>query len=294
MMDQFVVGSVDNQEVLPVEEENLPEAEYGGEEEAAGLEGEEAKEKEEEEGGGELDVIELEDQKTYKVGDKELTGEEIKKGILMQADYTRKTQSLAEERRRLEAERKQLAETATQLAQQYEEWDRLLEMLALQEPDSDQLDALAKENPEEYVRVKHELEKRRRALELARKAVREQIGKVSERVAQENVRTLYTLIPDATDPAKLQEVLSDAAKFALSLPVPFTTEELARINDPRIVYALYLASKHKAAVESVKSTKKQESYKPVRSPQAARREGTQKIRPRDTAGYPMLSFPTMD
>lgn len=65
-------------------------------------EGEQSEEEEEEADPDE--PVELSDDKKVKVGDEVLTGKELREGRLRQADYTRKTQQLAEQRKEFEAD----------------------------------------------------------------------------------------------------------------------------------------------------------------------------------------------
>jgi small-conductance mechanosensitive channel len=89
-------------EVEESSEEETPEtdAEGDSEEEAAEEEGEEASPEEEEEPE---EGVELDPKAKYLVDGKVVTGEELEKGRLRQADYTRKTQQLAEIRKAADA-----------------------------------------------------------------------------------------------------------------------------------------------------------------------------------------------
>ncbi len=52
----------------------------------------------------------IDDKAKFKVGDKVLTGKQLREGFMMQADYTRKTQALAEERKQMAAKVGELSE----------------------------------------------------------------------------------------------------------------------------------------------------------------------------------------
>jgi hypothetical protein len=89
---------VEQEEPVKVEDESLaePEAEQAPEEGAEPQPGEEAEE---------LETVDY-DGKQYQVP------KALKAGIMMQADYTRKTQEVAEQRRELESRSQQIAQQA--------------------------------------------------------------------------------------------------------------------------------------------------------------------------------------
>lgn len=68
------------------------------------------------------DPEDISDSAKFKVGEEVITGAELKKGRLMQADYTRKTQALAEERKQLEAKNLSLLEVNDEV----QEWAKSL------------------------------------------------------------------------------------------------------------------------------------------------------------------------
>ena len=80
--------------------------------------------------------VTLEDGSTVTLGD-------LKKGNLRQADYTRKTQDLAETKRQFEAKDQQLTGAAQNLVQQYEVLEQFLAQTAPQRPNAQ----MAQEDP---------------------------------------------------------------------------------------------------------------------------------------------------
>ena len=133
-----------------------------------------------------------------------VTADELIKGYSREADYTRKTQRLAEERRTLEA---QTAEAGTQWQQKFADVDRYFTYLVendpvLAEAMKTDMVKLAKEEPGEYTRIKAELEENGRRYQ-AWMQQKEQwtAARLNERLPQER-ELLIQKIPDAADPAK--------------------------------------------------------------------------------------------
>lgn len=106
-------------EEAPVEEETSEEApDEETPEEGDSEESEEEEAEETPEAKLKAKVAELDEKAKFKIGDEEVTGEELKKGYLRQADYTKKTQALAEKERARTQELGEVKETA----EEYEEW----------------------------------------------------------------------------------------------------------------------------------------------------------------------------
>lgn len=117
-LEDVVLSNISDDDEAPKEPEEQPESTDEEEEapkessddeddekpEESDEEGEESDEEEEEDTPGPDDPVELSDDKKVKVGDEVLTGKELREGRLRQADYTRKTQQLAEQRKEFEAD----------------------------------------------------------------------------------------------------------------------------------------------------------------------------------------------
>ena len=177
----------------------------------------------------------------------EVTVQELKSGYLRQADYTRKTQQLAEQRRALEPEmhavreeRAHYAAILPALAQQ------LQELQKAQTPDMDRLWA---EDPIEWVRqnaLKEEREKRLAAVQqeqarLQQMTAREQQAALAQHVAGQR-EELQKLVPEARDKAKWDALRPKIREYAVS--IGFTEEEVKQTYDARAVAALVKAMRY--------------------------------------------------
>lgn len=169
--------------------------------------------------------------------------EEVVKGYLRQSDYTRKTQELAEQRKRFEAEE---VATVRQERQYYAErlaaLEDALETLApSREPDWAQL---GKElTPEEFgVRFQAYQKGRQQkvTLEQEHARIRELQEQDMTRARAERLRReaelLEVAIPELKDPEKGKVLREDLVAYAHS--IGFTDDELAGVEDHRALVIL--------------------------------------------------------
>src|SRR5690606_37113698 len=143
------------------------------------------------------------DGKTIEVDENELLA-----GYQRQADYTRKTQSLSEERKSLEAERQALAAERQHYAQQLAGLIQQIKAEASQEPD---WTTLARENPTEYVIQRAMWDQRQAKLQAAAlhhqqilQRQQEEMQKAQREYLKQEQERLLQALPDWKDPAKAQ------------------------------------------------------------------------------------------
>lgn len=162
--------------------------------------------------------------------------EQIRPALMMQADYTRKTQEVAEVRKAAETERAQ----ARQHREQYQQGLQLAEMalqMAIPQPPSD---ALLDDDPYEYQRqqIRHQ-----RALEQF-KAVQAEQQRVAQHNAHEEQRAmaqalqqahakLPEVIPEWRDASRAQKEKQAVAEYLQANG--YAPEEIATASDPRAV-----------------------------------------------------------
>jgi hypothetical protein len=233
--------------VLEPEEEEVEETE--SEEAAPQDNGEEAEESEEvenpeedevetEEEAEEPDLVEIEvDGESFKVP------EVLKDKFMLQADYTRKTQEVAEQRKLVEQAQAQL-QTQAQLQQQnLEDYAKLIatdkQLQGYQQVD---WNALYDSDPAEFVRLKEayrELKDSR--TEMTQTLTMKQQQQIAEqqsqlqRATEEGNAVLTKEIPN-WNPTKGKEI----KEYAVTT-LRFKPEELNAVTDPRVVIALYKA-----------------------------------------------------
>ena len=167
--------------------------------------------------------------------------EEVKRGYSRTADYTRKTQALAAERAKWEAEevapvreeRRQYADrlaalaAVVQLPGEEPDWGTLRDTLTPEEFTTQFTEWRVQQTRMEKIRSEQE---RVEALHLADTEKR-----LRERLQTENAK-LATLWPDWADPAKGKARKDDLVAYAKSLQ--FTDDDIAQVSDHRLLLLL--------------------------------------------------------
>jgi Tfp pilus assembly protein PilN len=194
---------------------------------------------------------------TYKVkvGKDELDVplDELLKGYSRTADYTRKTQEIAETRKAVEAERAKIDEAA-RLRDTYAQRLQVIEQMLNQDSGED-LATLKETDPIGYavkVAEQSEREKQLNAVRaeqqrLAQQQQAEQGERLKAHLATE-AQKLAEAIPELSDPAKGQAIRTDIRNYAQKLG--FSEQELAQVYDSRAVTALYKAMQYDKLVSN--------------------------------------------
>lgn len=135
---------------------------------------------------------------------------ELKNGYQRQADYTRKTMEVAEQRKAAEAEAQKAQSERTQYSQNLQRMQAQLEV-ALQEQQGLDWEQLIQADPQEYLRQKHLFEQRQAAWqqnqqEQQRLSQIEQAQEVQRRqdYLKHQQAELLAKLPDWSDPKKAQ------------------------------------------------------------------------------------------
>jgi hypothetical protein len=170
--------------------------------------------------------------------------DELIKGYSRTSDYTKKTQSLAEQRKQVEAERTKIEEAA-KLRDTYSQRLQVIEQMLSAQPEED-LTALKDSDPVGYaikVAEKMEREKQLSAVRAEREAVQakqaaEQQERLKAHLSQEAER-LKAAIPDLADEVKGEVIRKEIRDYAKSNG--WTDQELSQVYDHRAVIALYRA-----------------------------------------------------
>lgn len=178
------------------------------------------------------------------------TLKDLAEGNLRRADYSRKTEALAKERKALEQEREELAARERQLNEQ---------LANLDEPEPDWA-KLAEEDPlglplEQIKWQKKQAEKaeRKRKAEEESQKQREQFMRASAELAVERM-------PEWTDLKKFEE--GAAARRKAALDAGFSEQEFASVVDFRLAVLLEKAARYDAGQAKVQATNKKLSKVP--------------------------------
>jgi hypothetical protein len=170
--------------------------------------------------------------------------DELIKGYSRTSDYTKKTQTLAEQRKQVEAERTKIEEAA-KLRDTYAQRLQVIEQMLSTQPEED-LTALKDSDPVGYaikVAEKMEREKQLTAVRQERESVQarqvaEQQENLKRHLAQEAER-LRAAIPDMADDVKGEVIRKEIRDYAKS--VGWSDQELSQVYDHRAVVTLYRA-----------------------------------------------------
>ena len=258
------------------------EAEYSAESEEQDVSAEEAESQEEE----------VEEQPRYRV---KVSGEEVEvsldellNGYSRTADYQKKTQSLAEQRKAVEADRVKIDEAA-KTRETYAQRLQVIEQLLQQQDQGQDLASLKSEDPIAYAVAmgeKMERDKQLQAVQMERQRVQQEQQSHQQAQLQKHIQAeqakLVEAIPEFKDDVKAEVVRRDIRNYAKSQG--FTDQELSQVYDSRAVLALYKAAQYDKlmAGKGVTSKKVANAPKTIRpgtsNPQSSENETVKKDR----------------
>jgi len=166
--------------------------------------------------------------------------DEARNGYLRQADYTRKTMAVADERKALEAERGEVRQQVEQYAQVLPQLANALQSMGVPQPDP----ALARTNPEAYVAAKAEYDQWASQMQ-AVQAEQQRIAVVRQEQAQAQTQqalarerdALLTKLPQWSDQAHVQKMWP--AMVEVGEELGFTRQEIDNMVDHRAYLALH-------------------------------------------------------
>ena len=173
----------------------------------------------------------------------EVSLDELLNGYSRTADYQKKTQSLAEQRKAVEAERSKIEETA-KVRDTYAQRLQVIEQLLQQQSGTENLAELRENDPIAYalaIADRSEKEKQLSAIQAERQRVQQEQAQQQAQVMQSHIQQeqqkLVELIPEFKDDAKAEVIRRDIRSYAKS--IGFSDQELSQVYDSRAVSALY-------------------------------------------------------
>ena len=258
------------------------EAEYSAESEEQDVSAEEAESQEE--------VVEELPKYRVKVSGEEVevSLDELLNGYSRTADYQKKTQSLAEQRKAVEADRVKIDEAA-KTRETYAQRLQVIEQLLQQQDQGQDLASLKSEDPIAYavaMAEKMERDKQLQAVQMERQRVQQEQQSYTQAQLQKHIQAeqakLVEAIPEFKDDVKAEVVRRDIRNYAKSQG--FTDQELSQVYDSRAVLALYKAAQYDKlmAGKGVTSKKVANAPKTIRpgtsNPQSSENETVKKDR----------------
>jgi len=157
--------------------------------------------------------------------------EELKAGYQKDADYRRKTEEIAIQKRELKSEEDRLK---NQYSTRMDDLNSLVATLNAEinnDMNSKELDRLWDEDPTEAARVDRRIQKRKQTIQQAQQKLREHQESQFQEILREEQRKLHLKHPEIADPVKGSEVKSNIVNYLSSKG--FSNEDVARIYDSR-------------------------------------------------------------
>ena len=192
------------------------------------------------------------------VGDEQLSVEDLKSGYLRQADYTKKTQALAEQRREVDQTKEQYASALAYMTQATRQ--------GLAQFDGVDWQTLQQQDPAKYQALSKQYQQAAQQVNAFETAQREFFAQAQQQVeaqqklqAQQSVETLKTLVPEWSN-----EMYGELRQFAGNYGM--TSEEFNRIADHRPILMMLDAMKFHKSREVARDKK----AKPVTSTRKAK------------------------
>jgi len=157
--------------------------------------------------------------------------EELKAGYQKDADYRRKTEELAIQKRELKSEEDRLK---NQYSTKMDDLNSLVVTLNAEinnDQNSKELDRLWEEDPTEAAKIDRRIQKRKQTIADAQKKLREHQQNQFQEILREEQRKLHLKHPEIADPIKGATVKSNILNYLSSKG--FSNEDVSRIYDSR-------------------------------------------------------------
>ena len=264
--------SNDNQEV--VNEQEVEETVEETDEEVLEEEVEEESEDEPEATEEEDEVEEVEDEpevKTYKVkaaGEEvEVTEDDLIKSYQMEADYTKKSQKLTEDRKVVEANIAKIQESIAVRNEYAQKLEQVSQVLNDEFDSSEDLEQLRENDPVSFavkIAERTENQKKLNVINQERQKVMQEQQLAQQQHMQQTVanesKKLVELMPEFSDKVKGEQIKKDIRSYGLTNG--FTEQEMSAVYDSRHVLMLNKAMKYDQIMKSKAGTVKKVSKAP--------------------------------
>ena len=216
----------------------------------------------------------------------EVSLDELLNGYSRTADYQKKTQSLAEQRKSVEAERVKIDEAA-KTRDTYAQRLQVIEQLLSQQDNTENLQELKESDPIGYaikVAERSEREKQLQTVQAERQRVQQEQqalhGQRMNQHIQSEQEKLKTIIPEFKDEAKAEVIRRDIRSYAKS--IGFSDQELSQVYDSRAVQTLYKSMQYDKLVAGKSGATKKVASAPktlkpgTSNPQSSEQEAQKK------------------
>ena len=216
------------------------------------------------------DEVEVEERKTYRVKaggeEKDVTLEELVSGYQKGDDYTKKSQTLAEARKKVEAHAHEVQQ-AMQVKEEYAQRLAQVEQFLMSDGEQVNLEELKENDPIQYaikVAEQTETNKKINLLRQERAKVQQQQqayqAQQQHAVVANEAKMLSEKVKEFSDPKKAEQIKNDIRSFGKS--VGFSDQELSQVYDHRHVLILQKAMEYDKLQQSKAGVNKKLSNAP--------------------------------
>ena len=216
------------------------------------------------------DDVEVEERKTYRVKaggeEKEVTLQELVSGYQKGDDYTKKSQTLAEARKKVEAHAHEVQQ-AMQVKEEYAQRLAQVEQFLMSDGEQVNLEELKENDPIQYaikVAEQTETNKKINLLRQERAKVQQQQqayqAQQQHAVVANEAKMLSEKVKEFSDPKKAEQIKNDIRSFGKS--VGFSDQELSQVYDHRHVLILQKAMEYDKLQQSKAGVNKKLSNAP--------------------------------
>jgi len=239
------------------------------------------------------DAEEVEEQpQTFRVKaageEKDVTLDELMQGYQLGADYTKKTQELAELRKANEAEQKAIQESK-QVRDTYAQRLKAIEEFLTQGDSQEDLAALKENDPIGYaVKVAEQTEKKQQldAIKAEQNRIAQEqqadYAQAMQRYVADEAEKLNKVLPEFSDKVKGEQLRNEIRNYGKT--IGFTDQELAQVYDSRYVLTLHKAMQYDKLQKSKPSVKKKVAEAPKMAKAGTKvKEGNTDIRKKQMA-----------
>ena len=219
----------------------------------------------------ESEEVEVEERKTYRVKasgvEKDVTLDELVSGYQKSTDYTQKSQTLAEERTKVEAHAQEIQNAMRTREAYAQKLSQVEQYLTSQAKPSENLEELKENDPIQYaITVAEQTEANKKI-----NTIRQEQQKVAQeqqhyRLQQQNqvvaneALMLSEKVKEFSDPKKAEQIKNDIRSFGKS--VGFSDQELSQVYDHRHVLILQKAMEYDKLQQSKAGVNKKMSNAP--------------------------------
>ena len=223
----------------------------------------------------EEDDVEVEERKTYRVKsggeEKDVTLQELVSGYQKGDDYTKKSQSLAEERKKVEQHAHEVQQ-AMQMKEEYAQRLAQVEQVLMSDNESENLEELKENDPIQYaIKVAEQTETNKKInilrQERAKVQAQQQAYQAQQQhaVVQNEAKMLSQKVKEFSDPKKAEQLKGEIRNFGKS--IGFTDNELAQVYDHRHVMVMQKAMEY----DKLQKAKPGVTKKLVKAPKMAKK-----------------------